>query len=117
MMRTGDIERVGSERGHLRPEGLGLKRAQGASKASGYRERMGPTASENRGKGTVVSDRGGGQDVSILIGVGEEPLTRRLRRWKQIGSHEEQKGMWPADLERRGIWWVRKTVGRLWACG
>ena len=43
----------------------------------------------------------------------KEPLTHRLRRWKQIGSHDEQKGMWSADLKRR-ILWARKRVSRLW---
>ena len=98
--RNGDIERVGSERGRLGPEGLVLKRAQGASGASDRRERLGP-ASEIRGEGTTVGNQGGGQNVIGVIGVGNR-LTHRLRRWKQIGGHEEQKGIMACWFKREG---------------
>ena len=49
----------------------------------------------------MVSDRGGGQDVIGVIGVGNR-LTHRLRRWKQIGGHKEQKGIMAYWFEREG---------------
>ena len=49
----------------------------------------------------MVSDRGGGQDVIGVIGVGNR-LTHHLRRWKQIEGHEEQKGIMACWFEREG---------------
>jgi len=55
-------------RDRLEPEVvLVLKRVQGSG-ASGCREGLGPAAGKIRGKGTTVSNGGGGQDV---IGVGK----------------------------------------------